>query len=204
LSVSGSGGQGDPWHIESNAFGIVTSSTRPSSPFVGQSIYETDTKRYRTWDGTTWAMFAAGQFQACHVTSATNLSVPHSVITTVNFSAEWHDPYNWWVSGTPNRITPNIPVRFQATALTFWAAKADLLRVTTGFRLNGADFTPFQRSEENPGNVSVGGHQTSLTSMEFTMNGSTDYFDMFIYQTNTGATSHLCTMVQAMLEWKGL
>ena len=31
-----------------------TSTTRPSSPTVGQVIYESDTKNLRYWDGTTW------------------------------------------------------------------------------------------------------------------------------------------------------
>lgn len=33
---------------------IVTSGTRPGSPFTGQQIYETDTLRYLVWDGTAW------------------------------------------------------------------------------------------------------------------------------------------------------
>lgn len=39
-----------------NAVGylVCTSSTRPSSPFSGQGIYETDTRRRWLWDGTVW------------------------------------------------------------------------------------------------------------------------------------------------------
>lgn len=33
---------------------ICTSGTRPSSPFQGQSIYETDTQQTRVWNGTFW------------------------------------------------------------------------------------------------------------------------------------------------------
>ena len=32
----------------------VTSTTRPSTPYVGQIIYETDTKVVRMWNGTNW------------------------------------------------------------------------------------------------------------------------------------------------------
>jgi hypothetical protein len=33
---------------------VVTSSTRPSSPWTGQIIYETDTLSARIWNGTAW------------------------------------------------------------------------------------------------------------------------------------------------------
>jgi hypothetical protein len=35
---------------------ICTSTTRPGSPWQGQPIYETDTKTYRVWNGTRWAI----------------------------------------------------------------------------------------------------------------------------------------------------
>jgi hypothetical protein len=35
--------------------GVVTTSTRPSSPFVGQLIYETDTARLAAYNGSAWA-----------------------------------------------------------------------------------------------------------------------------------------------------
>lgn len=35
---------------------ICTSTTRPGSPYQGESIYETDTKTYRVWNGTRWSI----------------------------------------------------------------------------------------------------------------------------------------------------
>jgi hypothetical protein len=35
-------------------FAIVTSSTRPSTPWTGQSIFETDTLSAKIWNGTAW------------------------------------------------------------------------------------------------------------------------------------------------------
>lgn len=32
----------------------ITSTTRPSTPFIGQKIWESDTKQERLWNGTTW------------------------------------------------------------------------------------------------------------------------------------------------------
>jgi hypothetical protein len=34
--------------------GVCTSTTRPASPYQGQVIYETDTSRTLTWNGTAW------------------------------------------------------------------------------------------------------------------------------------------------------
>jgi len=39
--------------------GVCTSSTRPTSPFEGQMIYETDTDLLRIWNGSAWKTLAA-------------------------------------------------------------------------------------------------------------------------------------------------
>lgn len=41
-------------YLMQQAVVTCTSGTRPASPTTGQPIYETDTKRIRVWDGTTW------------------------------------------------------------------------------------------------------------------------------------------------------
>lgn len=38
--------------------GVCTSTTRPSAPFEGQMIYETDTNRVLVWDNAAWVMIA--------------------------------------------------------------------------------------------------------------------------------------------------
>ena len=45
-----SAGQG----IGSVKAGVCTSSTRPSNPYEGQQIYETDTDKILVWNGTAW------------------------------------------------------------------------------------------------------------------------------------------------------
>lgn len=35
--------------------GVCTSTTRPSAPYTGQKIFETDTKNELTWDGSAWS-----------------------------------------------------------------------------------------------------------------------------------------------------
>jgi hypothetical protein len=39
---------------------IVTSATRPASPYAGQVIYETDTELSFVWDGSTWKPSGGG------------------------------------------------------------------------------------------------------------------------------------------------
>ena len=41
-------------------FAIVTSSTRPASPWTGQIIYETDTESSFVWDGSAWQASGGG------------------------------------------------------------------------------------------------------------------------------------------------
>ena len=47
-------------NIETLRTGVVTSSTRPSVPYVGQVIYETDTLLFLAWNGTAWTAPALG------------------------------------------------------------------------------------------------------------------------------------------------
>ena len=44
--------------------GVVTSTTRPTSPYEGQMIYETDTKLLRIWDGSAWDYVGQSDAQA--------------------------------------------------------------------------------------------------------------------------------------------
>jgi len=54
LQISGNGSAGNPYNLESTGLTIVTSVTRPGSPFLGQQILETDTDRIYYWDGSDW------------------------------------------------------------------------------------------------------------------------------------------------------
>ena len=41
-------------------FTICTSTTRPSTPWSGQSIFETDTSKSFMWDGSAWKIIGSG------------------------------------------------------------------------------------------------------------------------------------------------
>lgn len=40
--------------------GICTSTTRPTTPYIGQLIYETDTANMYLWSGSVWQLLAGG------------------------------------------------------------------------------------------------------------------------------------------------
>ena len=63
--------------------GVVTSSTRPSSPFVGQLIYETDTGRLAAYNGSAWVTQNSLQYiTGASFTSATTISMATGVFTS--------------------------------------------------------------------------------------------------------------------------
>lgn len=39
---------------------VCTSATRPAAPYIGQTIYETDTQRVLAWNGTNWTAYRVG------------------------------------------------------------------------------------------------------------------------------------------------
>ena len=62
--------------------GVCTSTTRPASPFEGQTIYETDTDRLATWDGSAWVAYVrqtAGKVLQVVSTTKTDTFVSSSV-----------------------------------------------------------------------------------------------------------------------------
>lgn len=74
--------------------GVVTSSTRPSSPFVGQLIFETDTNRLAVYNGSAWITQNGLQL----ITAQTIGSAVSSVVVSNVFSAVY-DNYLITVSG---------------------------------------------------------------------------------------------------------
>jgi hypothetical protein len=75
--------------------GVVTSSTRPSSPFVGQLIYETDTARLAAYNGSAWVTQNSLQL----IKTQTIGSAVSSVTVSDAFSASY-DNYLITLSGS--------------------------------------------------------------------------------------------------------
>jgi hypothetical protein len=86
--------------------GVCTSTTRPTAPFEGQMIYETDTDMVAIWNGTAWRYIAA--------TTPTNGTVLQVVSTTktdiftTSTTNTWTDITGLSVSITPKSTSSKV------------------------------------------------------------------------------------------------
>ena len=80
--------------------GVCTSTTRPTSPYEGQVIYETDTNRVLVWDASAWVMIAdTDQPPGLQLVKTQTIgSGVASVTVSDAFSSEW-DAYKITVAG---------------------------------------------------------------------------------------------------------
>lgn len=79
---------------------IVTSSTRPSDPYEGQMIYETDTDTYRAYDGAAWSYVYGGRI-GWHLQRAANQTISPDADTAISYDTENVDtPGNFTAPGT--------------------------------------------------------------------------------------------------------
>ena len=99
--------------------GVCTSTTRPSVPYEGQLIYETDTDRVAAWNGSAWVYETAvgGPPGLVYVTGATFTTVTSVSLPNNTFTSTYR----------------NYKIMFQITAVT---ADADF---TMRLRASGAD-----------------------------------------------------------------
>jgi microcystin-dependent protein len=56
--------------------GVCTSSTRPTNPFTGQTIYETDTLLAKVWTGSAWVDYPQGKANTASPTFTGNVVLP--------------------------------------------------------------------------------------------------------------------------------
>ena len=79
---------------------ICTSSTRPASPFEGQTIYETDNSRQLVWNGSAWvAPSVTYRPPMCKVRRTSNVT-SYGSSTEFTWQAEDYDTDAMWTSGT--------------------------------------------------------------------------------------------------------
>lgn len=112
--------------------GVCTSTSRPASPFEGQTIYETDTDTMRVWNGSAWRLFAeVGASINGNVVQVTSTVKTDTFTTT---STSYTDITGMSASITPSSSTSVILVNVHmmaANSATDGTSRVILLRGST-------------------------------------------------------------------------
>lgn len=100
--------------------GVCTSTTRPSVPYEGQLIYETDTDRVASYNGSAWVYTATGGLVL--VKTQTIGTTVSSVEVTGAFSSTY-DNYKITVSGGVCSTSTNMNLQLGSTTTGYYAAQ---------------------------------------------------------------------------------
>jgi hypothetical protein len=160
--------------------GVCTSTTRPSGPYEGQMIYETDTDMVAIWNGTAWRYIAA--------TTPTNGTVLQTVVTETATSLSYtnQDVDTFWFESsiTPKSSTSKILFSCNLNGinnggggrLSFTGRYNTTSSANTGSYIGG-NANMIQIAEDSSGvNGVASGSYSSLISLGST---STNYFKLF-------------------------
>ena len=121
----------------------------------------------------------------CQVRQSGGQSIAHNTVVTLNFNTEDLDPLGWHDNVTNNhRITPTVAGWYQSSFGTSWQADADYTFAKTVLRKNGTEPTVSQSATAV---VSLGDVDANAGLPLMSMNGTTDYLDLVVFQTNTSA-----------------
>ena len=122
--------------------GVVTSSTRPSVPYTGQTIYETDTGRLAVYNGSAWITQNGLQLVKTQ-TIGTGVS---SVVVSNAFSATY-DNYQILVSGGVTSATTRVTLQLGSSATGYYHGGAFYTYASTPTVTNagGSNETTFTR-----------------------------------------------------------
>jgi hypothetical protein len=108
----------------------ATSTTRPSSPWTGQTIYETDTNRNLQYNGSAWVTTTSISASATNQVSA----------TTTSFATLTSDPAVSLQTGTSALVTlscRNVKLTSAGYGYTCFAVSGATTRVASGNETNG-------------------------------------------------------------------
>jgi len=79
--------------------GVCTSTTRPTAPYEGQMIYETDTDKGFIWNGTKWLQ-TMGRMPSFKATNSAAQTITASTVNVVTLGTETYDADNIFASNT--------------------------------------------------------------------------------------------------------
>lgn len=191
---------GNAWQPIGNAL-VCTSTTRPSTPFEGQVIRETDTNKELTYSGSAWVQTNTWGTTS-GVTGVNNLIVPPicvlntSTLTVANattvdatFSTESVDTDSMHDTSTnTNRITVNTTGVYVVTGMVGFANSSSGRRLFQIRRNNSTAAGDLYTAEAAP--VSTGESNLSLSFM-ISLTAGSDYLNLIIYQSSGGSMSNV-------------
>lgn len=101
--------------------GVCTSTTRPSVPYTGQLIYETDTRRVVAWNGSAWIYETAaeGPPGLVFITSQT-IGTAVSSVTVSNVFSSTYDNYRIIWSGGATTSVDQITIQLGSTTSGYY------------------------------------------------------------------------------------
>ncbi|MFZ9988090.1 MAG: hypothetical protein ACO3HV_10090 [Candidatus Nanopelagicales bacterium] len=152
---AGSGGTGSPayapaflrvskivqatqWPAVTTGTIICTSSTRPASPFEGQTIYETDTGLTRYYDGSSWEDTArATRPYHAEVYLASNISYPRATNLQWTHLREDNTGGAWAASPNPERLVFPADGMYLCVANMRWDVGTGNDSTQTSMNVNG-------------------------------------------------------------------
>lgn len=156
------------------------------------------------WTGSAWVPRSWSNLTC--VLTLTAGSIPNTTQVVIGAAAplwvEDYDPNGWHsTSGSTNRITPLVPGRYSVTLSTKWQANTSGSRVAE-LRVNSSTSTPagsvISDMPASPSVNSIGA--ASISTNQVPMNGTSDYFDVVVYQ-NSGAA--LTVDVRVVVSYEG-
>ncbi len=108
--------------------GVCTSSTRPTTPYEGQQIYETDTDKLLVWNATAWIVIFPAPAAAAELTS--NASISNGSDTVITWSSSVYDNDTMFSAGTANRLTIKTAGIYIVTATLCWVTNSTGERIS--------------------------------------------------------------------------
>jgi len=115
--------------------GVCTSTTRPTAPYEGQLIYETDTDKVASYNGSAWVYTATAG--ALVLISATTIGTAVSSVTVSGAFSSTYNNYKITISGGASSGGTSLNLVLGATTTGYYGAQ-NYTRVDTGVVITDA------------------------------------------------------------------
>lgn len=163
---------------------VCTTGTRPASPVTGMTVFETDTKLYRRYNGSAWKHILNSR-PMIMLTKGT-ASISNNSLTKISWDSDYHDDYGMWSSGTVVTIPSGMGAIWNVILSVRWASQTTV----SGYRqcridVNGAEQNVFNLAPTTALNsTNVVTHLTHPMELQ-----AGDQVEAQVYQNSGGALS---------------